>query len=107
VNADLALEPGDAELLDRLAARIVELRLETPAILTLETARPASLLASQAMVFFEPFVQALFRLPDYRRFAALVERRVALEELTRRIEARADERMSAEAAAKAAKRRTK
>ena len=107
MSADLTLEPADAELLDRLATRIVDLRLETPAILTLETARPASLLASQAMVFFEPFVQALFRLPDYRRFAALVERREALEELTLRIEARADERMTAEAAAKAAKRGAK
>ena len=51
------------QLLDRLAVRIVELRLETPAILTLETARPLSLLAAQAMMFFEPFAQALFRFP--------------------------------------------
>lgn len=81
------LEAADLELLERLAARIVGLRLETPAILTLETARPVSLLASQAMVFFEPFAQAMFRLPDYRRFASLAERREALEVLTGRIEA--------------------
>lgn len=91
---EFALEPADRELLDRLAARVVELRLETPAILSLETARPVSLLASQAMVFFEPFVQALFRLPEYRRFAALAQRRDALEELTRLIEAKADARES-------------
>ena len=100
--ADLVLDERDAVLLDRLAARIVELRLETPAILTLETARPMSLLTSQAMVFFEPFVQALFRLPDYRRFAALVEYREALEALSRRIEFHADARERGEAAAKAA-----
>jgi hypothetical protein len=79
----------DRELLDRLAARIVELRLETPAILALETARPLSLVAGQALVFFEPIVQSLFRLTDYRRYAALAERRECLGLLVDRIEARA------------------
>ena len=101
MDADPALSEQDAALLDRLAGRIVELRLETPALLTLETARPVSLLTSQAMVFFEPFVQALFRLPDYRRFAALAERRETLEALARRIEAHADARGAREAAARA------
>ena len=86
--------PEDVALLDRLAARIAELRLETPAILALETARPLSLVAGQAMVFFEPIVQALFRLPDYRRWAELVERRECLGVLVERIEARAAERQA-------------
>jgi hypothetical protein len=103
--ADLVLDERDAGLLDRLASRIVELRLETAAILALETARPMSLLTSQAMVFFEPFVQALFRLPDYRRFAALIERREALEALARRIEYHADARAAGDAAARAARTR--
>jgi hypothetical protein len=87
-----ALAPEDQALLEKLARRIVELRLETPALLTLETARPLSLLAGQAMLFFEPFAQALFRLPDYRRVAALVERREALEALAGMIERATDER---------------
>jgi hypothetical protein len=70
----------------------VELRLETPALLTLETARPLSVIAGQAMLFFEPFAQAMFRLPDYRRVAALVERREALEALAAMIEQATDER---------------
>lgn len=86
------LTDEDRALLERLARRVVELRLETPALLTLETARPLSVLAGQAMLFFEPFAQALFRLPDYRRVAALVERRDALEALTAMIERAADER---------------
>lgn len=86
--------PEDVALLDRLASRVAELRLETPALLALETARPLSLVAGQAMLFFEPFVQALFRLPDYRRFAALAERRECLAVLAERIEARAAERMA-------------
>jgi hypothetical protein len=86
------LADEDRALLERVAGRIVELRLETPAILTLESARPVSLLASTAMTFFEPFVQSLLRLPQYRRFAELAERRDALEVLTRLIEAAAERR---------------
>jgi len=86
VSEAAALAPEDRALLARLAARVVELRLETPAILTLETARPLSVVAGQAMLFCEPFAQALFRFSDYRRLAALVERRDALETLTRLIE---------------------
>jgi len=91
VNA-VELSPEDRALLEKLAQRVVEMRLETPAILTLEGARPLSLLAGQAMLFFEPFAQAMFRLTDYRRIAALVERRDALEALTRMIEERAEAR---------------
>ena len=88
------LSPEDRALLERVAARVVELRLEVPAVLTLESTRPLSLLASQTMIFFEPFVQAMFRLPDYQRFSRLVERRDALETLTTLIEQRAEEARS-------------
>ena len=87
-----ALSPEDEALLSRLAARIAELRLEVPAILTLESSRPVSLLAGQAMIFFEPIAQSLFRLGDYRRFAALVENRGAIERFIQLIEQKAEER---------------
>jgi hypothetical protein len=86
------LAEADLALLERLARRVAELRLETPALLTLETARPLSVLAGQAMLFFEPFAQALFQFTEYRRVAALVERREALEALVGMIERAADER---------------
>jgi len=101
-----AVSAEDRELLDRLAARIVELRLETPAILTLESTRPVSLLAGQAMIFLEPIVLSLFRLPDYRRFATLAERRDALETLTQLIESHVDARERAAAAGKAERKST-
>ena len=85
-----ALSAEDGALLDRVAARIVELRLEVPALVTLESSRPLSVLAGQAMIFFQPFVQAMFRLPDYQRFALLIERRETIAALSERIEARAD-----------------
>jgi hypothetical protein len=84
------LPPEDVELLDRLAARVVELRMEVPAVLTLESGKPLSVLAGQAMIFFEPFVQSLFSFPDYRRYAGLIERREAIETLIVRIEERAE-----------------
>jgi hypothetical protein len=97
------LAPEDVALLERLARRVVELRLETPAILTLETARPLSLVAGQAMLFFEPFAHVLFRVNDYQRWAALIARREALEALSCLIEAGADERQRAARARKSAK----
>jgi hypothetical protein len=84
------LDPEDRALLERLADRIVELHLEVPAILTLETARPLSVVAGQALTFFEPIIRSLFRLPDYERFARLVQRREHLETFERLIEQRAD-----------------
>jgi hypothetical protein len=89
--SDAPLAAADLEVLDRLARRVVELHLELPAILTLETGKPLSLLAGQTLVFFEPIVQSLFRWNDYRRFAQLIERREAVEALIQRIERRADE----------------
>src|SRR5262245_17675006 len=81
----------ERQLLERVAGRVVELRLEVPALLTLESARPLSLVAGQAMLFFEPLVQALFRLPDYRTFSALIERCETVDELARMIERMADD----------------
>jgi hypothetical protein len=91
-SAAEALAPQDRALLERVAERVVELRLEVPAVLALESSRPLTLLAGQAMLFFEPIVQALFHLPDYQRFAALVQRRGAIEALAEMIEARAERR---------------
>src|SRR5438067_1760161 len=99
------LSPEDLALLDRLAERVVELRLELPALLTLETATPLAVVAGQALVFFEPFVATLFRLSEYRRFARLAERREALVELARLVEARA-ERSAAERRSQRAEKRS-
>jgi hypothetical protein len=88
--SDPELTAEDQALLDRVARRVVELHAEVPAILTLESARPLTVVASQAMIFFEPMVQALFRFSDYRRFATLIERRETIDLLVRRIELAAD-----------------
>ncbi len=94
------LAPQDLELLDRIAARIVELRAEAAAILVLEGGRPLSLIAGQTLHFFEPIVGALLRLPDYRRFAALIERRETIDALLNAIERRANLAQAARRAAR-------
>lgn len=86
-----ALTAEETRVLERLADRVVELRMEVPALITLESARPLSLVAGQAMIFFEPLVQALFRITDYRLYAKLIERRECIEHLARMIETRADD----------------
>ncbi len=92
------LSAGDLELLERVAARVVELRLEVPAVLALESVRPLSFVAGQAMVFFQPLVQAFLRFGDYRHFAALIERRETLDALATLIERRAAEPRAARGA---------
>ena len=89
--SSLELSIEDRAVLERVATQVVDLHMEVPAILTLETGRPLSVLAGQSLYFFEPVVTALLRLPDYRRFAAVIERREGIEALIQMIEVRADQ----------------
>lgn len=83
-----ALRPEDERLLDRIADRVVGMSMTVPAILFLESVKPLSFVGSQALYFFEPMVRAFFTVPEYERFAALLERRETLEALLVRIEAK-------------------
>ena len=98
------LPPEDQELLVAVAQRVVRLRMETPAVLFLESVRPLSFVGSQALVFFEPFAQALFHWEKYERFTHLVADRDNLERLTRLIEDEADAREAREKEARRAAR---
>jgi len=71
-----------------MAEQVVARRMTVPAILFLESVKPVSFIGSQALYFFEPMVRAFFTIPEYERFAALLERRDTLEALLVRIEAR-------------------
>jgi len=77
----------DAErILKRVADEIVSRRLTAPAIFLLESCRPLSFVGSQAMIVLEPFVRAIFDLPDYRKFALMMERRENVASLIDMIE---------------------
>ncbi|RKX69758.1 hypothetical protein DRP53_07185 [candidate division WOR-3 bacterium] len=74
------------ELIDRIARRVVEMRLGMVAIVMLESAKPISFLGNQAMIFFQPFYRTFFTSPLYDEFASLLEDRENIELLIQRIE---------------------
>ena len=81
-----ARTPEDDRLFERIAEATVRYRMTVPAILFLESVKPLSFVGSQALHFFEPMVRAIFTIPDYERFAALMERRENFEALLVAIE---------------------
>jgi hypothetical protein len=78
--------------------------MTVPAIFFLESMKPLSFVGSQALHFFEPLVHAFFRMDEYERFAALMERRENLEVLLVKIEERDDDARRAERAERERKR---
>lgn len=76
----------DEMLIEKLAQKIVRMRMTVPAIFFLESSKPLAFLGSQLLVFFEPFVQTLFNFEQYQRFALLMEDRSNWERLLRKIE---------------------
>ncbi|MBD3299043.1 MAG: hypothetical protein GF341_10340 [candidate division Zixibacteria bacterium] len=80
------LTEREAELMEKVAAKVVEWKMTVPAILALESVKPLNYIGAQAMVFFEPFVQALFNIKDYDTFREMMERRETMERLLLKIE---------------------
>ena len=93
----------DLALMTKLGAWLAQRRLETPAVLFLESIRPLSFVGAQGMHFLEPFARAVFDVKEYERLARLLERRSNLELLVRAIEDAADARDAAARQAKARK----
>jgi hypothetical protein len=80
------LTENEAAVMERVAAKVVEWKMTVPAILFLESVKPLNYIGAQAMVFFEPFVQALFNIKDYDTFREMMERRENMERLLLKIE---------------------
>ena len=83
---DVSAEEGE-RILKKVADEIVSRRLTAPAIFVLESYSPLSFIGSQAMIALEPFIHAIFALPDYRKFALMMERRENVQKLMTLIEA--------------------
>lgn len=79
-------EEDRERILKRVAKEIVDRRLTTPAIFFLESCSPLSFVGSQGMIALEPFIHAIFDLPDYRKFALMMERRENVNRLITMIE---------------------
>ena len=82
-----ALTADEQEILFKLADFVVRRGLTIPAILSLESVKPLNYIGSQVMVFFEPFVQALFKdIGKYNTFRRMMEKRDNVERLLQKIE---------------------
>ena len=66
------------ELLDKLADRVVRLRMTVPAVMFLESVRPMNYVGSQVMVFFAPIVRGFFGLPEWDEVRLILERRESI-----------------------------
>ena len=76
----------DEELVEKVAKKIVNMRMTVPAVFLLESSKPLAFLGGQLLVFLEPFIQTLFNFKQYQRFAFLMENRDNWERLLRKIE---------------------
>jgi len=65
-------------LLQRLANKVVQLRMTTPAILFMESVRPLNYVGSQVMVFLAPLVQIVFSSPEWDQLQQVLEKRESL-----------------------------
>lgn len=75
------------EFINKIAKKIVELKLSVPAIFFLESIKPLSFIGSQALVFFRPIILAVFNIPNaYDIFIRIMEDRENVEKLIQKIE---------------------
>lgn len=80
------------QLINELAQKVVDKRMETPMILFLEMNKPLSFFASQSMVAMSPFLIPLFGQAGIRKYSQLLSSTDNVEMLIERIEDLADRR---------------
>lgn len=77
---------SESELIERIARRVVAMRLETPAVLWLEMNKPLAFIASQALVVGTPLLGLVLNPEDLIAFGNLLRDRRGVERLIDRIE---------------------
>ncbi len=80
------------ELIEKIAKRIIDMRMTVPAILFLESMKPLSFIGSQIMVFFQPIFRTFFSIREYDEVALMLEERENVEKLILSIEKADSER---------------
>jgi hypothetical protein len=78
--------PVNQSILTRIAQKIVDRGLVTPAVFFLEMTKPISFIGSSAMVFFGPIITSFVRSETYYEFTELLEDPVNIEFLIDEIE---------------------
>ncbi len=93
-SEEKGLTPEESEIMTKIATKVVRMQMTVPAIMFLESVKPLNWIGSQVMVFFEPFVSALFgdraygffSVKDYNVFRQMMEKRENTERLLQKIE---------------------
>src|SRR3990172_724661 len=98
---ETTLNDRQRDLMNRLAERVVQMRMTTPAILFLESVRPLNYVGSQVMVFFAPIVRGFFGLPEWDELRMVLERRESIGYFLELIEAKESEVLAKEERIKA------
>ena len=86
------LSPQDLQLLQKVADAVVSRRLETPAVLLLESSEPLNFLSSQIVHGLRPFLDLVCAPAETERLAGILERRDAVARLVELIHAQLDKR---------------
>ena len=74
------------QVINRLARRIVRLKLGMVSLLFIESVRPLNFVGSQLLHFLSPFVHAFGSFSDYHQLATLLEDRRSIDLLLEAIE---------------------
>jgi hypothetical protein len=82
--------PEEIVLLEKIARRIINRGMATPAILFLESLGPLSFLGSQIVHGLKPFMDVVIDPADAERLATLLERRESIERLSSLIQEQAN-----------------
>ena len=83
------LKPEEQQLIDKMADKVVSLRMTSPAVFMLESLKPLNFIGSQFMLVFSPFVTILFpSYSDLQVMQKLLEKRGSVEMIIQAIEKR-------------------
>src|SRR4030042_47339 len=73
-------------LINKIAQKVVDMRLAPVAIVFLESSKPVTFLGNQFLIFMQPFYRALFSYNEYEEVTAMLEDRNNIEKLICEIE---------------------
>ena len=75
-----------SSVVDWLCSQVVKRHLTTPALMSLEMARPLNFVGAQALHFLTPIIGSLTDKQSHRHLAEFLERRGSIDYLCKRIE---------------------
>ncbi len=73
-------------LINKIAQKVVDLRLAPIAIVFLESSKPITFIGNQFLIFMQPFYRAIFSHNEYEEITAMLEDRGNIERLICEIE---------------------